>query len=129
MFAYYDGNLYWQDILWPLVGLMFLLLILAPVWLGVALSAYLVRQKQFHVKDLFWLILVVACLLGWWHDRSTLYWQQDWYKRTATLTNRRSDAIISAVRKAGYDIQFDEDHSQGMRFLKTDPLTDLPKEP
>jgi hypothetical protein len=93
-----------------------------------ALVLYLVRKKQFQLKDLFWFTLVVACLLGWWHDRSGLYWERDWYKRSATLSNRRSDEIINTARKAGYDIQFDDnDDRHGIRFLKTDPLTDAPK--
>jgi hypothetical protein len=127
-FAYYDPNLNWEDVLRTLVSLLFLLLILAPAWLGVAFLIYLVRQKRFQLKDLFWLTLVVACLLGWWRDRSTLYWQQDWYKRSANLSNRRSDEVIEAVRKAGYEIQFDDNEDrQGMRFLKTDSLADESK--
>ena len=109
---------------------MFALLVLVPACLVIAFVVYLVREKRFPLRDLFWLIALVACLLGWWHDRNTLYWQRDWYKRTASLTNRRSDEIISAVQKAGYDIQFDDnDNFQGMRFLKTDPLADVPEKP
>ena len=126
LFAFFDPSLSWENVLRFFVVLMFAMMVLVPACLVMAFVVYLIRQRRFSLRDLFWMTLVVGCLLGWWHDRDALYWQQHYHKQAATQTNERSKTILEAMRDAGYDAKLDgEGNFKGLSRRPPDPLADI----
>jgi len=60
------------------------------------------RSWKLNLRDLFWLVLVVALALGWWLDRSrlavTLF--------TADERANRMEFLINSARANGWTIEF-----------------------
>jgi hypothetical protein len=88
--------------------MLLLMAIGGPLWLIMMFVAYLLRQKQFPLRDLFWLMAVAGCLLGWWHDHGELYAKADWHRRSANIANQRANKMAEEARKAGYKVPFDD---------------------
>jgi hypothetical protein len=84
-FAYYDPNLSWEDVAKGIVGLFFLLLVLAPIWL---LAAFLVYLALPFVPDWRWLL-----------DRS----DSPWYPTMRLFRQQRAgdwDSVFDEIRAA-----------------------------
>jgi hypothetical protein len=116
LLAFFDPNAPFITIEGLAYFMLFLFVVGGPIWLAAMFVTYLLRSGRFPLRDLFWLIAVAACLLGWWHDRDALYWQMDYHKEVAVRANERSQKvtersreILRDMRKIGFDANLDKD--------------------
>ncbi len=69
---------------------------------------------RFSTRDLLWLMVVAACLLGWWVDHGDMQHQLSYFKSQLNL-------LGDAAYEAGYGI----DSSEGLKWK----LVPTPKKP
>jgi hypothetical protein len=79
------------------------------------------RLPRFHLRDLFWLVLMVALVLGWWMDRNRLATEVKYLKSTVNgvgfIETELSDALTFLSNKHNIGIAAD------WKSLKTSPKT------
>ena len=68
---------------------------------------------RFTIRDLFWLTLVVASLLGWWSDRSSLYHQLSRVVHgaadEAAHWNVIAHELAKEMQRAGWTVDLERD--------------------
>jgi hypothetical protein len=50
------------------------------------------KLPRLNLRDLFWLLLVVACLCGWWADRNAMF------RKQADLSDRLARLVAEVNR-------------------------------
>jgi hypothetical protein len=58
------------------------------------------KLPQFHLRDLFWLLLVSALAAGWWRERQ---------RPDGTFWKSLAEFCISALEREGDEIRYDEE--------------------
>ena len=69
------------------------------------------KLPQLHLRDLFWLTLVVALGLGWWVDHRLLYFER------CSETNF-AHRIMRAAQECGYTFLTDEGSTKMVPFKR-----------
>jgi hypothetical protein len=58
---------------------------------------------RFSIRDLFWVILVVAISLGWWVDSSRLRMERDDYRNAAEANAETAIKNFEAYKQSQVD--------------------------
>jgi hypothetical protein len=75
------------------------------------------KLPQLTLRDLFWLVLVVAMALGWLIDRDQLRVDYNGNLNLVNHARRRVDELRRAIEGQGYIAQWDE-KLNGYRLTK-----------